>query len=366
MIRTEILKTEDLEQALLRAREVLLSGGLVAFPTETVYGLGGNALDPEASRKIYAAKGRPSDNPLIVHVGRKEDIEPLVRGIPEDAERLMEAFWPGPLTIILPKSELVPPETTGGLQTVALRMPSHPFANAMLKTCGCPVAAPSANRSGRPSTTRFSHVLEDLRGRVDLLIDGGDVPIGVESTIIDLSGEAPTLLRPGRITIKELSAVIGPVRTDPAVMNENIIAHTAEAARPKAPGMKYRHYAPKAAMWVVSGTAEEAAAAINELADDETGILCPEEHLVLYPRGHVLAAGALADPESIAHDLFARLREFDAMGVRRIFAEDLSEADIGTVIMNRLLKAAGGNEVTARELVESVREAESVMEDKTK
>ena len=350
MIRTEILKAEDLEKALARSREVLLSGGLVAFPTETVYGLGGNALDATAAQKIYAAKGRPSDNPLIVHVGRKEDVLPLVREIPENAEALMDAFWPGPLTIILPKSGLVPMETTGGLQTVALRMPSHPFANAMLKASGCPVAAPSANRSGRPSTTRFTHVVEDLYGRVDLLIDAGDVPIGVESTIIDLTGEAPTLLRPGKITIEELSSVIGPVLSDPAVLSENIIAHTAEAARPKAPGMKYRHYAPKASMWIVSGTPKEVAKAISELADEHSGILTAEEHQGLYTKGQILSVGSLRDPESIAHNLFARLRDFDAMGVDRIFSEDFSEADIGTAIMNRLLKAAGGNEVPAEEL----------------
>ncbi len=350
MIRTEILKAENLENALRRSREVLLSGGLVAFPTETVYGLGGNALDPEASRKIYAAKGRPSDNPLIVHVGRKEDVEPLVRGISKEAEQLMDAFWPGPLTIILPKSGLVPMETTGGLQTVALRMPSHPFANAMLLSCGCPVAAPSANRSGRPSTTRFSHVLEDLNGRTELLIDAGDVPIGVESTIIDLCGEAPMLLRPGKITLEELSSVIGPVKEDPAVLSKNIIAHTAEAARPKAPGMKYRHYAPRAVMWIVSGTASETAAAINELAGPRIGILTVEEHKDLYRSGQILSAGSLGIPESIAHTLFACLRAFDELGVEKIFSEDFSEAEVGAAVMNRLLKAAGGNEVPASEL----------------
>ena len=363
MIRTEILKAEDLDRTLERAREVLLSGGLVAFPTETVYGLGGNALDADASRKIYAAKGRPSDNPLIVHVGRKEDILPLVREIPESAEALMEAFWPGPLTIILPKSGLVPPETTGGLQTVALRMPSHPFANAMLKSCGCPVAAPSANRSGRPSTTRFVHVLEDLNGRAALLIDAGDVPIGVESTIIDLTGEDPMLLRPGKITLEELSSVIGPVRVDPAVLSENIISHVAEAARPKAPGMKYRHYAPKAEMWVVSGNIEETAEAINGVIDERSGILTVEEHEDLYRRGHVLTCGSLREPESIAHDLFARLRDFDELGVTRIFSEDFTEAAAGAAVMNRLLKAAGGNEVPAKELKERLGRTREGQED---
>ena len=351
MISTEILKAEDLEIALARSREVLLSGGLVAFPTETVYGLGGNALDASAAQKIYAAKGRPSDNPLIVHVGCKEDVLPLVREIPEHAEALMDAFWPGPLTIILPKSSIVPDETTGGLQTVALRMPSHPFANAMLKSCGCPVAAPSANRSGRPSTTRFSHVLEDLWGRADLLIDAGDVPIGVESTIIDLSGEVPTLLRPGKITLEELSAVIGPVLQDPAVLSANIIAHTAEVSHPKAPGMKYRHYAPRAEMWIVAGTPAETAEAINAVADDRSGILTLEEHRDLYRKGKILSVGSLSDPESIAHNLFACLRDFDAMDVTRIFSEDFSAEDPGTAVMNRLLKAAGGNEVTAQELL---------------
>ena len=350
MIRTEIIKAEDLEKALRRCREVLLSGGLCAFPTETVYGLGGNALDASASKKIYAAKGRPSDNPLIVHVGRKEDVLPLAREVPEKAQELMDRFWPGPLTIILPKSSVVPDETTGGLQTVALRMPSHPFANAMLKSCGCPVAAPSANLSGRPSTTRFSHVLQDLRGRVELLIDAGDVPIGVESTIIDLSGEAPTLLRPGWITLEELSAVIGPVARDPAVLSENIIAHNAEVLHPKAPGMKYRHYAPRAEMWIISGEAKECADAINKAADERSGILTLDEHKGMYQKGRILSVGSLSDPESIAHNLFACLREFDDLGVTRIFSEDFSEEDPGTAVMNRLLKAAGGNEVAASEL----------------
>ena len=358
MIQTEILRAEDLDRALARTREVLLSGGLVAFPTETVYGLGGNALDASASRKIYAAKGRPSDNPLIVHVGSVEDVKPLVREIPEKAKALMDAFWPGPLTIILPKSGLVPMETTGGLQTVALRMPSHSFANAMLRNCGCPVAAPSANRSGRPSTTRFSHVLEDLQGRVDLIIDAGDVPIGVESTIIDLTGEAPTLLRPGKITIEELASVIGPIQTDPAILSENIIAHKELVSRPKAPGMKYRHYAPRAEMWIVSGETEDVAETVNELADERTGILTVDEHQDLYRCGKILSVGSLRSPMSIAHNLFACLRDFDTMGVTRIYSEDFSEADIGTAIMNRLLKAAGGNEVQAEELLKRTSETD--------
>lgn len=348
---TEILNTEkeDWSGIFKKAEEVLQRGGLVAFPTETVYGLGGNALNPEASKKIYAAKGRPSDNPLIVHIGDRGQIPALVREIPEKAEKLMDAFWPGPLTIILKKAETVPRETTGGLDTVALRFPVHPFAKEFLKAVKIPVAAPSANRSGRPSTTRASHVIEDLYGRVDLIIDGGDVPIGVESTIIDMTGEKPTLLRPGYITKEAMEAIIGPIDTDPAITGENIISHAVVVNHPKAPGMKYRHYAPKAEMTVVAGEPLRVAASISEKSDENTGILTVEEHKNLYHTGKIVVCGSLSSRESIAHGLFAALREFDALGVQKIYAEDFTEADIGTAVMNRLLKAAGGNFVNVED-----------------
>lgn len=341
---TLILSTTEYSdgEIIEKAGEILRNGGLVAFPTETVYGLGGNALNPEASKKIYAAKGRPSDNPLIVHIGKKEDLYPLVNSVSEKAERLMDAFWPGPLTIILPKSELVPKETTGGLDTVAIRFPVHPFAKKMLENVGVPVAAPSANLSGRPSTTRASHVTEDLDGRVDMIIDGGDVPIGVESTIIDMTGEIPMLLRPGYVTKAQMEEVIGEIRVDPAITNENIISHSVALARPKAPGMKYRHYAPKGDVTVVWGEENDVIRAIAKKADEETGILCVAEHKGYYQTGKVVVCGSKKSPDSIAHELFDALRTFDRLGVTKIYAEDFTRYDIGTAIMNRLLKAAGG------------------------
>ena len=265
-----------------------------------------------------------------------------MKEIPESAKKLMEKFWPGPLTIILEKSDLVPKETTGGLETVALRMPVHPFANEMLKAVGVPVAAPSANRSGRPSTTKASHCIEDLDGRVELIIDGGDVPIGVESTIVDLTGEVPMLLRPGYVTLEELRETLGIVEVDPAIENANLISHAVSIQHPKAPGMKYRHYAPKAEMTILSGPIEKVADKINRLADEKTGVLTVEEHKHLYKKGVVLTCGTESDPESIAHALFASLREFDTVGVSRIYSEDFTSSGLGTAIMNRLLKAAGG------------------------
>jgi len=326
------------------------AGELVAFPTETVYGLGGNGLDAAAARKIYAAKGRPSDNPLILHIGERSQLAPLVSEISEKAEKLMDAFWPGPLTIIFKKSALVPYETTGGLETVAIRMPSFPVANELLKACPFPIAAPSANLSGRPSPTRIQHVVEDMEGRIAGILDGGDVPIGVESTIVDMTTDIPVLLRPGYITVEEMEKVIGPVETDPAILNTSIIHHTNAVEHPKAPGMKYRHYAPKAPVTIVHGDAEKVAEAILRNTNDATGIITVEEHRHLYTKGKVIVAGSLENPASIAHNLFDVLRTFDAISVEKIYSEDFSTADIGTAIMNRLLKAAGGSYVSADEI----------------
>ena len=337
------LTPENGEEIARIAAETFARGGLVAFPTETVYGLGGNALDETAAERIYQAKGRPSDNPLIVHVGSIPAVRPLVKRIPRKASKLMKAFWPGPLTIIFEKSGLVPERTTGGLKTVAVRMPSHPFANLMLKTSLVPVAAPSANKSGRPSTTNAKHVIEDLNGRVDLIIDDGNAPIGVESTIIDLTGPVPVLLRPGHITKEELEAVIGPVETDRAVERESIISKQTETVRPKAPGMKYRHYAPKAPLTVVSGTEENMKAYLSSQSDKKTGILTVEERRDCFPEAFaVLTAGKKNDVLSMERELFDALREFDALPVERIYAEDLSKYGAGEAVMNRLLKAAGG------------------------
>ena len=242
------------DEELAEAAAVLRSGGLVAFPTETVYGLGGNALDEDAARKIYAAKGRPSDNPLIAHISCAADLAPLVKEIPVAGRKLMEAFWPGPLTMIFPKSGRVPYGTTGGLDTVAVRMPDDPVAGRLIALAGVPVAAPSANTSGRPSPTTADHVWQDMNGRIDMIIDGGPVGIGVESTIVDVSSPVPSVLRPGAITMEMLREVLGEVTIDPAILGP-----MKEDIRPKAPGMKYRHYAPEAELILVEAVEDEAA-----------------------------------------------------------------------------------------------------------
>jgi L-threonylcarbamoyladenylate synthase len=265
-INPESFRDEELEEAC----RILQKGGLVAFPTETVYGLGGDAMHPEASAKIYAAKGRPSDNPLIVHIADMDALEDIAQSVPEAAVKLADHFWPGPLTMIFPKKEAVPKSTTGGLETVAVRMPSHPVARALIRESGVYIAAPSANTSGRPSPTKAEHVKEDLDGRIDMILDGGAVGIGLESTIVDLSTGVPTILRPGYITGEMLEDVLGEVQVDPAIlsqkMNPNIVA--------KAPGMKYRHYAPKGQMTIIEGDTGKVVDEINRLVKEKTDELC--------------------------------------------------------------------------------------------
>lgn len=343
---TKIVRITDKEQLkdeeLLEAARILREGGLVAFPTETVYGLGGNALDEQASEKIYAAKGRPSDNPLIAHISCMEELPALVREIPEAGRRLAEAYWPGPLTMIFRKKDEVPYETTGGLETVAVRMPSDPVASRLIRLAGVPVAAPSANTSGRPSPTRAEHVIEDLNGKIDMIIDGGQVGIGVESTIVDVSGETPVLLRPGAVTMEMLEAVLGRVDIDPAITGP-----VSADIKPKAPGMKYRHYAPKAEMVLVEGEMEQVVRYINQetkKAQKEgktVGIICTEESRNLYPEGILEVIGSREHEETVAHNLFAVLREFDNRKVDCIFSESFSRDQLGQAIMNRLCKAAG-------------------------
>lgn len=329
------------EQALREAGAVLRQGGLVAFPTETVYGLGGDALNPESSRKIYAAKGRPSDNPLIVHIARMEDLAPIVRQVPETALRLAEAFWPGPLTVILPKSERVPCETTGGLETVAVRMPSHPVARRLIAYGGGYVAAPSANLSGRPSPTAAKYVIEDMDGRIDIILDGGDGDIGLESTIVDLTVTPPQILRPGYITQDMLSAVLGRISVDRTVLE----ADSGQA--PRAPGMKYRHYAPRGEMTVISGPAQRVIAFINARAGEDrasghrVGVIGTDEALAQYRADVVRSLGSRLDEDSIARHLYGILREFDDEGVTRIYSESFASVGLGQAIMNRMLKAAG-------------------------
>lgn len=335
--RDNYIKDEELKEA----SAVIRSGGLVAFPTETVYGLGGDATNPEASRKIYAAKGRPSDNPLIVHIADFSQLRNIVAEVPQEAEKLAEAFWPGPLTMILRKNDVIPYETTGGLDTVAIRMPSHPVARAFLQDSGCMIAAPSANTSGRPSPTTAQHVWEDLQGKIEILLDGGPVGIGIESTIVDLSEERPMILRPGFITQEMLSAVLGDVGMDPGLASEN------SKQPPKAPGMRYRHYAPKADLTLVEGTMEEVISKINALTREaqamgkSVGVLATEENKDCYVADHVIVIGQRQDEAEIARHLFDVLRQFDDLQVDLIYSESFVAAGVGQAIMNRLLKAAG-------------------------
>lgn len=331
------------ESVMKKAGEILKKGGLVAFPTETVYGLGGDALSPEASAKIYAAKGRPSDNPLIVHIADQGALEVLASTISEEARKLADHFWPGPLTMILPKSDVVPKETTGGLDTVAIRMPSHPAAYELIRSSGVYIAAPSANTSGRPSPTTAGHVMEDLDGRIDMVIDGGKVEIGLESTIIDMTGDVPMILRPGYITKKQLEAVIGKVEVDPAIITGNYDPNL----RPKAPGMKYRHYAPKGELTIVEGGREDVAMVINHLTAEndaaglKTAVIASEENMALYRGSQVINIGSRAHETEVAANLYDVLRQMDEMKIDRIYAESFAGEGIGTAIMNRLLKAAG-------------------------
>ena len=384
--------------AISRAAEILRNGGLVAFPTETVYGLGADALDPEASSRIYAAKGRPSDNPLIVHIAEKRAVYALAESVPETAQLLMEAFWPGPLTIILKKKEIVPNATTGGLSTVAIRMPSHPAAMEMIRESGVYVAAPSANRSGRPSPTEAWHVKEDLSGEIDMILDGGPVGIGIESTIVDLTGELPMILRPGFITKEMLEGILGTVLLDPSLTAETYVSATgtdkkpaetgkssgtesgtenssvngkssnsagtvgldlSQPEHPKAPGMRYTHYAPRGELSIVSDAehpvlvTKPVVEKIRSLAETalsegfETAVLTTGENASDYaaleenPHFHLILLGDTDDGQTVAAHLYGALRVCDEMGCERIYSENFRRDALGSAIMNRLVKAAG-------------------------
>lgn len=326
------------------AAKILKDGGLVAFPTETVYGLGGNGLDEEAAARIYAAKGRPSDNPLIIHIADMGALDVLCQDVPPKAYMLAEKFWPGPLTMILKKKEIVPYATTGGLDTVAIRMPDNKTALDLIRTSGVYIAAPSANLSGRPSPTKAEHVLQDMDGRIEMIIDGGSVNIGIESSIIDLTEEIPVILRPGYITKEMFEAVVGPVEIDKAVA----LGVKTDAA-PKAPGMKYRHYAPKGEMVIVEGADNGAVIEkINQLAGVKkaegfcTGVLATDENKDKYFADYILSVGERSSEISVSSHLFDVLRQFDDLGANYIVSEGFSRKNMGYAIMNRLLKAAGG------------------------
>lgn len=324
-----------------KAGELLRSGGVVGIPTETVYGLAANALDPRAVKKIFAAKGRPVDNPLIVHIVSFSQWAPLVKSVPENARRLAERFWPGPLTVILEKSELIPEETSGGLSTVGVRFPSHPVAQAIIRAAGVPLAAPSANISGKPSPTTFSHLCDDMTGRVDALVDGGDCGVGVESTVISLAGERPRLLRPGGVTLSQLREVLGEVDVDDAVLHR-----LTKGRQAPSPGMKYKHYSPKAEVRLVDASPEEYADYVNQKwdADPEkkgkTFALCFEEDIPLL-QGPFLSFGSRYDSKEQARLLFASLSRLDELGAKRVYAHMPSKRGVGLAVYNRLIRAAG-------------------------
>lgn len=354
---------EEIDNKLInKCASILREGGLVAFPTETVYGLGANALDPKAVRNIFIAKGRPADNPLIVHVSRLEDFLPLVKEVPGQAYRVMEEFWPGPLTIILEKTDLVPCEISGGLATVGIRMPNHPIALRLIREAGVPLAAPSANISGRPSPTRVDHVIEDLKGRVDAIIAGGDCRLGIESTVLDMTGPLPTILRPGGVTREDLERVLGEVHLDPA-LDPTGDDFGRPGEKPRSPGMKYAHYSPGAEMIIVNGDLAQVVNKIQELRagfegeGKRVGIICTDESLKMYEDGEearpasgpgsgrpiIKSLGSRQDPTAIARNLFRLLREFDKSQVDIILCESIDHGQVGQAIMNRLAKAAGYN-----------------------
>lgn len=339
-METELIKIHtpaDSQAALSRAADTLRRGGLVVFPTETVYGLGGDATNPEAARAIYEAKGRPSDNPLIIHIANPEDAERYAEAS-DTYYRLARHFMPGPLTVILPKRDTVPLSVTGGLDTVAVRCPAHPIARALIEAAGVAIAAPSANRSGRPSPTCADHVIEDLLGRVEIIIDGGDCEVGLESTIVKLDGDKGTLLRPGAITPDDLRAVIPELTIAPAVT-----AALAKGERVLSPGMKYRHYAPTAPLTLIEGDEDAVRTFLLEKAAERgTGILCFDEEISLMPENaRLFPVGARADLETQAHRLFAALREADhATDITQLYAHLPPKEGIGLALYNRAIRAA--------------------------
>lgn len=357
-METIVKKTDknQIDKEVIReAGDILKKGGLVAFPTETVYGLGADALQEEAAKKTYEAKGRPSDNPLIVHIADYEDLKKIAVNIPEETDALAAHFWPGPLTMIFEKSDIVPYGTTGGLDTVAVRMPSDPVAAELIRAAGGFVSAPSANTSGRPSPTTAEHVLEDLGGKIDMVIDGGSVEIGLESTILDMTVEPPMILRPGAITADMFEEVIGPVSVDETILGSE------SKKPPKAPGMKYRHYAPKARLAIVEGDLREEILAIRQLAyaasreGKKVGIIATDETLPFYKYGLVKDIGTRENEKTIARNLYRILREFDEEDVDTIYSESFAMQGIGKAIMNRLEKAAGHLRISAAAVVKEQR-----------
>lgn len=341
MIKTLISNIDELnidKEEIKKHADLLAKGKTVIFPTETVYGLGANALDEEAVKKIYEAKGRPSDNPLIVHIYNENEINSLATDISEQAKKLIDEFWPGPLTMIFKKKDIVPQRTSGGLDTVAIRMPSHPIAREIIRQSGVPIAAPSANISGRPSPTKGEHVCEEMNGRVSGIIVGGDCDFGLESTVIDMTSEKPMILRPGSITKEQMEVLIGEVLIDPSIEGK------ADIKKAKAPGMKYTHYSPNGDVYIVSGDEENVINKINSLIEEQEannlkcGVICKNKNIDKY-KGQVIGLGN--NLEEVGSNLFNSLIEMDKKNIDVIYSEAFSNTGVGRAIMNRLMKSAG-------------------------
>lgn len=333
-MQTQLLDAKD-PQAIQAAARILKDGGLVGIPTETVYGLAANALNGAAVAKIFAAKGRPMDNPLIVHISDISQLDRLVRQVPESAKKLAERFWPGPLTMIMPKSDIIPDEVSAGLPTVAIRFPSHPVARALIDAAGLPLAAPSANLSGHPSPTTAAHVMNDLRGKIEAVLDGGACGVGVESTVITLATNPPRLLRPGGITLEQLRDVLGTVEMDSAVLNP-----LAEGARAASPGMKYKHYSPKANVIILDGSFFAYKNYVNQHNNEGTAALCynGEDKELDVP---AVCYGSESDCGEQARELFDALRKLDEMNAKTVYARCPEPKGVGLAVYNRLIRAAG-------------------------
>lgn len=344
-VKTRVLdciNQTNISDKLADAGEIIRAGGLVVFPTETVYGLGANALDGEAVKKIFKAKGRPSDNPLIVHISNLNQLSDITSEVNEITQKAIEAFWPGPLTLIMEKSHNVPETVTAGLNTVAVRMPKHDVAIALLKAANVPIAAPSANIAGKPSPTKAEHVIMDMDGKVDMILDGGPSEVGLESTILDTTSNPPVMLRPGGVTLEMLETVLGKVELDKGLTHK-----PEQDFKPKAPGMKYTHYSPEADVTVVEGEIINVVNFINikllEYSQKgiKAGVLATEETKFLYGDNYIISAGSRENPTTIAEKLFDSLREFDKNKIEVVFAEAVDNNGIGLAIMNRMNKAAG-------------------------
>ena len=331
-IKTRLFNTVN-EESLKESADIIKSGGIVAFPTETVYGLGADALNPNAIEKIFLAKGRPNDNPLIIHIHNISVLDKYVKEIPSVLTMLSKLYMPGPLTVVLKKKDIIPNNVTAGLDTVAVRIPDNEIALKLIEYSNTPIAAPSANISGRPSPTMYEHVVSDLFGKADAIINGGKTRIGLESTVLDLTTEIPVILRPGGVSYESLKLILTDVET----------AYSFDTEKPKSPGMKYKHYAPIADMVIVKGKTDDVVRKINEISDEDCAVLCCKETYERYISNNKLSAGSINDPIEIASNIFQCLRLFDQMKIKKIFCEYFEMKDIGEAVMNRLLKAASQN-----------------------